>query len=259
MCRKLVCGAVLVLVFSWVGRGDDAEDKAARWVGDIGGKVTRDDSRPGKPVVKVEFAVNRKVTNDDLQRLQAFPGLKELSLFFDEQITDAGMKHVKELKALERLTLNNTGVGDAGVAELKGSKTLKALRLAGCVRVTDASAEAIRNLAGLEELSLPSTFTDAGVRKVAGLTKLKKLYLGGAPVSDVGVQELAALKDLEELYLGTDVTDAGLDHLKGLKKLKVLNLHRSKVTDRGVEALKRALPDCAISRDAGHFAGFNRR
>jgi hypothetical protein len=55
------------------------------------------------------------------------------------------------------------------------------------------------------------------------------------------------------------VTDAGLGHLKGLKKLKVLNLHGSKVTDRGVEELKRALPDCTISRDTGHFAGFNRR
>jgi hypothetical protein len=83
---------------------------------------------------------------------------------------------------------------------------------------------------------------------VAGLRKLRKLYLGGAPVTDAAVKGIAALKDLEELYLGTGVTDAGLDDLKGMRKLRVLNLHGSKVTDSGVEGLRKALPDCAISR-----------
>jgi hypothetical protein len=128
MCRKLACGAVLVLALSWVARGGDAEDKAARWVEGVGGKVTRDDSRPGKPVVKVALAANKKVTDDDLRHLKAFKSLKDLSLFFDGQITDAGMTHVKELKTLAKLTLNNTGVTDTGVADLKGLKKLKALR-----------------------------------------------------------------------------------------------------------------------------------
>ena len=36
-----------------------------------------------------------------------------------EAITDAGLVHLKELRALKRLELTNTGVTDAGVAELQ--------------------------------------------------------------------------------------------------------------------------------------------
>jgi hypothetical protein len=45
------------------------------------------------------------------------------------------------------------------------------------------------------------------------------------------------------------VTDNGLKELAGLKELKYLDLRRCQgVTDAGVAELKKALPDCEITR-----------
>src|SRR4051794_17700446 len=55
MSRVLLCGVVsgLVLSSSTLVRADDAEDKAAALVEKLGGKVIRDETRPGKPVIEV--------------------------------------------------------------------------------------------------------------------------------------------------------------------------------------------------------------
>ena len=46
----------------------------------------------------------------------------------------------------------------------------------------------------------------------------------------------------------TQVTDASLEHFKGLTNLQELALHGTQVTDAGVTELKKALPNCQISR-----------
>ena len=60
---------------------------------------------------------------------------------------------------------------------------------------------------------------------------------------------MAGLKNLQALDLGrTKVTDAGLKELAGLKSLHALYLDGTQVTDAGLKKLRKALPDCAISR-----------
>jgi hypothetical protein len=63
------------------------------------------------------------------------------------------------------------------------------------------------------------------------------------------VKELAALADLKRLLLSdTKVTDKGLNELAAVKSLKSLILTNTKTTEAGVAKLKKALPDCEVSR-----------
>jgi internalin A len=251
---RLVVWAVLAVgVVGEPVRADDADDRAAKWVDGLGGKVTRDDKQPGRPIIEVNLGGNKKVTNDGLRELAGLKGIKKLSLFFDEQITDAGMAHLKGLTTLEELTLSNTGVGDAGLAELKALTGLKKLSLAGAIRLTDAAAATINGFADLENLSLPSTITGKGLAKLVGLKKLRHFYLGGGTPGDESVRAIAEyMPALESLELGTSglggngITDASVAHLTKLKKLKTAGLAGSRFTDAGLKDLRAALPGCTI-------------
>ena len=73
----------------------DAEKKAIAAIKKLGGKVTFDERKPGKPVIFVNL-VNTKVT-------------------------DAGLVHLKGLTNLQSLGLKNTKVTDAGVKKLQAA------------------------------------------------------------------------------------------------------------------------------------------
>ena len=81
------------LCMSAPARADDAEDRAVAVVEKMGGRVTRDDKEPGKPVT----AVNLSFT----------------------QVTDAELKELAPLKSLTTLYLCGTQVTDAGIKELQ--------------------------------------------------------------------------------------------------------------------------------------------
>ena len=123
----------------------------------------------------------------------------------------------------------------------------------------------------LESLSVGPApgITDAGLRDLTGLTKLRKLYLAGTNITDDGLPQLSKFTEIEILNLTLcRISDDGLDHLKGLSKLKILMLGYTKVTgsrfpeelrgleilllmgcpvtDAGMKLLKKELPNCQI-------------
>ena len=92
-------------------------------------------------------------------------------------------------------------------------------------------------------------FTDAMAEHLRGLTGLERLYLVKTQVGDSGLAHLKGLTDLERLCLGgTQVTDAGLEHLKELTGLRRLDLRATQVGDVGADELSKALPNCRIYR-----------
>jgi hypothetical protein len=143
MSRWVLGGFVcwLVLGSPALVRADDAEDKAIAFVRQMDGSITRDDERPGKPVVKVSLW-GAEVTGTGLKQLTAFKNLTTLDLSCSS-VTDTGLK---ELAALNNLTSLNLGaavkVTDAGVMELAALKNLNTLNL----RTTKVTDKAVQEL-----------------------------------------------------------------------------------------------------------------
>lgn len=82
--------------------------------------------------------------------------------------------------------------------------------------------------------------TDAGIRRLSGLSHLRHLYLSGTLLTDDGCQVFKETSHLEVLYLdGTQITDHGVSHLTSLRRLRYLSLAGTEITDRACESLSK--------------------
>ncbi|MGH9870077.1 MAG: C45 family autoproteolytic acyltransferase/hydrolase [Candidatus Polarisedimenticolia bacterium] len=125
-----------------------------------------------------------------------------------------------------------------GGVELKGKRVVgvsldKATRLETVIPL-------LGQLSDLESLSLGNpSLTDADVRALEGLPKLRTLGFMGAPIGDAALEVMKTLPSLRQLnIIGTKVTDAGLVHLQGLTALEYLGLKGTAITDAGLAHLK---------------------
>jgi len=166
---------------------------------------------------------------DGLKSIRQMPSLKTLD-FINCEIDDAGLTCVKDATHLERMSFfGSRGLSDKGVAHLQGLKNLTLLDLRNeSFTATEPKAPRI---------------TDAGLKHLAGLTKLEYLNLMGQHITDEGLKHLSGMTNLETLSLSfAGITDEGLKQLEGLQKLRRLHLYGTRVTPQGLAALKAKLP-----------------
>ena len=94
------------------------EEAAVKTVEKFGGKVTRDEKAPGRPVVAVDF--NRSsVTDAGLKELKDLKQLRSIDLCHTK-VTDEGLKELKELNQLRGLLLRDTKITEAHEPRLVG-------------------------------------------------------------------------------------------------------------------------------------------
>ena len=99
---KTEAGLLVILLAMTCGacfaHADEAEDAAVKFIQDLGGRITRDEKAPNKPIVVVQLG-STKVTDAGLKHLV---GLKQLRALFlaDTKVTDAGLKELVKLKQL---------------------------------------------------------------------------------------------------------------------------------------------------------------
>jgi internalin A len=142
---------------AWAAEPQVSEDPAVAAVEALGGKITRNDKLPGRPIVHVNL-VGTSFSDADLKNFRGLPHLH--TLFVGRtQITDAGVQGLKELPALETLCLGSPAVTAAGLRELKEVKGLKSLCL-GSLRVSGAMLKEVKALAGLQKLVLTGIKTN---------------------------------------------------------------------------------------------------
>jgi hypothetical protein len=92
-----------------------------------------------------------------------------------------------------------------------------------------------------------SDTTNADVKHLKSLPKLRRLSLAETKITDAALMDLKKITTLEWLQLhDCAITDVGLAHLKVLKKLKHLDVSGTKVTKAGIKELKDAIPDVKI-------------
>ncbi|MDG3008087.1 leucine-rich repeat domain-containing protein [Paludisphaera mucosa] len=123
---------------------------------------------------------------------------------------------------------------------------LKELSLMG-TQATDRVMAAIGDLGELESLSIETFFnwdpvvTDAGVAKLVGLSKLKKLHILNAKLGDESLRHVSVLPRLEVVSLqGSRFTDRGLAHLSGMTQVKdlLVDMGAEKWGDAGLAHLR---------------------
>jgi hypothetical protein len=206
-------------------------------------EITHDETKPGKPVIAVQFHANasEKPEDGDLIHLRTFSNLRSLDLPSCSRVTDAGLEHLAELRPLVELNVNWTNVTPAGVIRaVRSRRMMQRLEVAG-VKLSDDHVASLKALPYLQTLSLRATLvTDTGLESVKVLDQLRTLSLMSTGVGDAGLEQLKSLTALEDLDLDrTAVTDAGLVHLKDLRNLRRLQMAHTAVTDAGLEHLRR--------------------
>jgi hypothetical protein len=178
-------------------------------------------------------------------------------------ITDDSMSLVRRSTGLEFLSLaNQTYLGgqripghpqnritDAGLAELRGLRTLKGIELSG----TDVTDECVTYLLEMPHLSwiyLNGTkVTGAGMARLATLEDLRMLELNGCPTSADGYKELSQLTNITTLGLhNSAMTDQDLEQLNALGQIGILRLGSNKVSNEAVKRFSDAHPRCTIER-----------
>lgn len=90
----LTLGLSLAPVLSWAAEPNADQAKAIAAIEKLGGKVTIDEKRAGKPVVAVDWA-GSKVTNAGLTYLKGLPQIQSLDLG-RTQVTNVGLENLKD-------------------------------------------------------------------------------------------------------------------------------------------------------------------
>jgi hypothetical protein len=124
--------------------------------------------------------------------------------------TDEDLLYVARFTGLERLYLRQTRISDAGLRHLRNLRQLRALYLS-YTQITDQSADIIAGFENLESLRLVDTgVTDSGVAKLKALRHLQELDVRGTQVTEKGLKPFRGIPGLRLLGNGADDPEPGL-------------------------------------------------
>lgn len=195
--------------------------------------------------------VNHAPADDVLAKVARLTGLRVL-LLRRTQATDEGLKQIGRISSLEELFIwDGQNVSDAGVAYLENLKNLKNIHLSKS-KITDDSLRVLARLPRIENLSLQQNhFSDGGLAYLRATPLLKRLCvgIGEQNITDEGIQHLSGLRNLEMIDIqDSKVTDQGLEYLEKLPKLREIWAGRTGITAEGEKRLKQVFPTLKMIR-----------
>src|SRR5438270_10438550 len=93
------CGLVAAVLLASAAASSADEDRVVAALKQRGATVERDEKRPGRPVVAVDFR-NAEATDKDLKELAALTQLQKVMCLEADKLTSAGLKEFGALKQL---------------------------------------------------------------------------------------------------------------------------------------------------------------
>ena len=120
-----------------------AEQQAIAVITRLGGRVDVDETKAGKPVVRVSLE-GTAATDADLRWLGVLGQLRELDLS-GTAITDDGLVYLKRLTQLRTLICFETKITGAGLVQLYGLTNLQTLLLSD-TRITDEAVQKLQTV-----------------------------------------------------------------------------------------------------------------
>lgn len=195
--------------------------------------------RGKKTITHLDFSDCNQISSKGLEVVGTFEGLKLIRVW-GPNIKDDGLQHLKNLKQLRLVGLNDTAVTSAGLEVFKDKKELRELHLARCTQVRDDGVAFLAACTKMQRLYLRDTgISGAALQHLVNMKDLRSLDLSECASpgpDDASLAHLSGLTNLEELVLWrTTVTDAGIQHLAPLKKMKKLNLDKTKIKDGAMD------------------------
>jgi Leucine-rich repeat (LRR) protein len=209
---------------------------------------------------------NSKFTDAGLKIIGQLKNLEVFELGECENVTGAGLMHLKELTKMRELSLFyvEPGPGDLAFAndmlnleafhfvsnddapnesdlQVLGRLTkLSVLNLSGAGLLNNNTISHLSNLKSLTDLNLDYTsISDRAMQTVKEFTRLERLHLRGTRVDDLGMRSLAGMENLRELHLsGSKVGSRGISALADCPNLTELFLDSPETTDRHLAGLK---------------------
>ena len=183
--------------------------------------------KPLRSLRALDLCNERFIGNQGLAVLKDLPSLEYLDLYTG--VTDAGLKHVAQVKSLRWLRLRTGRIWGPGLAELADLPRLERL----CIWGSEQS------------------FSDRHIQYLEGLTHLKSLTLWGMAdgLTDASLASIGRIESLEELHFimtSPKFTPAGVAHLKNLKKLRKIALAQMstrRIGERYGDEMARRLAD----------------
>lgn len=187
-----------------------------------------------------------RLTRDEFALIGRMTKLRTLGLSGGRTLGDEHLELLRDLPALERVTLDGFMLTDDGLRHLAAWKSLTKLtfyNIANRGRFNGSGLRHLAELPRLEEFNCGgSSFDDAGLEACSRLTKLTKLWLWHTPITDAGVPHLKKLTKLQSLRLLAQwrprITDAALPHLAEIKSLEHLDLGETRFTYAGLRQLR---------------------
>jgi hypothetical protein len=159
--------------------------------------VTPDTAKEIKKNAKIRSLTVWRANDSCMKDICEMKGLLDLCVADSPLLTNAGYKHLKNLRVLQRLDVDQKVTGEA-MAEVSKIPSLVTLRI-------------------------PYMHIDEGMVPVKNLTVLRHIYLGN--ISDKGIASLEALPSLEAVFAGRSrISGEGLQSLSKLKSLTYLQL-----------------------------------
>jgi len=195
---------------------------------------------------------NRDLTDQGLLYLTQYENVLNSIDISGTNVTNAGMKHIGQLRDLKMLRLDRTGITDAGIRNLVAERSLDHAKykplialLAEHDLISNQSISQLHNLPALQILDLSYTLvTDDGLRALTNSAPaVKELDLSNDNISDAGLAECAKLKYL--IFLGvshTRMTDRGLRYLISNRDLRSINASYTRITDGGLVRFLKKFP-----------------
>jgi hypothetical protein len=200
-----------------------------------------------------------------VQMARSFPQLKFLLLDCRGSCEDT-LEAIGELNQLEKLIFWGNDVTDAGMAHLRRLTNLKKLWFSGVASnwndpmtfhgspyVTDDALKHLSALPRLEFLDIQGDrFTDKGLAYLTNSPSLKQLTITAYSkrITDGGLLHLQRLPRLEVLSLtldGTNITLKGLGHLETVKDLSHLNITGGTIKPADLDRLQKRFPNLSIT------------
>lgn len=178
-------------------------------------------SRRAHSVTALGLSGCRQITDAGVRHLARLPALQHLDLT-GTGVTDSGLQVLRHLPALRTLSLAWNGVTAAGITVLAGCDAIEQVTLGSSTEVGDAAVRALAGKPGLRHLRI--ALTDQGLSLLRELPVFRWWHGGKAELGLVGHKSLP-----NHLALRGSFTDAGMRHLRGLDGLFSLDLDDSRL------------------------------